>query len=58
MSRGKILKYHVACTKLSRATAYAQKFIDEGYEPYGEPATRNGNNGLVWIQIFVKREEE
>ena len=56
------MKYVVAHAPVedNMATDEAQKWIDQGYQPWGIPSIISSSltKTVTWIQIFIKAKEE
>ena len=56
------MKYVVAHAPVEGniATDEAQKWIDQGYQPWGMPSIHSSSltKTVTWIQIFIKAKEE
>lgn len=42
------------------ATEEAQRWIDQGYQPWGVPSIKENtiSKEIMWIQVFIKTKEE
>ena len=57
----RFMKYVVAHAVIEgeEATDEAQKWIDQGYQPWGVPSiiTNSLTKDVMWIQVFIKAKD-